>query len=730
MLHNKPSSKNHISTGFTLIEMLVVAPLVILIIVAFVSLVLTTTGSVLVSKSQSTLIYNIQDALNRIEQDTKQSGAFLSTDNITLPTGSVQGYNNSSTGFENVSSTQTGTALILNTYATSSNPINIASVQPLYASNQPNACASSSIAQNTLVYLNVVYFVQNNSLWRRVIVPAGYPGTSNSFACGTPWQQASCSPGYTASAYCSTNDIDLVDGVSSTGFTVSYYPTSSSTVASTIASDPTQSDPIRQAAMNGTNTIGVGITATQTVAGRSFTQSASLRVTALNNDPTATLTTPAPTITSQPSSTSVASGSNATFTVGSNPSTGVSYQWQQSIDGGVSFQNINGATSSTLSVSATSVYMNLYQYQAVVGNNSGSVTSNPATMTVTSTGWTTLAMQNGWYDYGGTFTTAGFRMTSYGLVILKGLEVKTTSVPVSGEVLGQLPMGYRPSIAMLYENTSSTGTGRIDITAAGQILYQVGGAGFYSLDGLSFYPSSTTYITANPVPSWVNYAPASWAPFGYYQAPDGRVSLRGLLGGGVVTNGTTMVSVPSALEVGLYEHIGEDDANTGQAIGLDVNGAVEAKGYASNGYVSTNALYYPNVTPYVGTTTSASCGTASPSTYVLSSGWCTLTPLQNSWAYYGSPYSLPRYTKSIDGIVSVKGLIHSGTTTATTVIANLPSGFRPAAEVLETIAIDSSTTGEPTWGRVDILPNGNIITETVNATWTSLDSVYFYADGS
>ncbi len=72
------------------------------------------------------------------------------------------------------------------------------------------------------------------------------------------------------------------------------------------------------------------------------------------------------TINSQPQSTSVCAGSNASFSVsvsGTNPT----YQWQVSTNGGISFVNIPGATGAILNLSGVTAAMNNNRYRCVVG---------------------------------------------------------------------------------------------------------------------------------------------------------------------------------------------------------------------------------------------------------------------------------------------------------------------------------------------------------------------------
>jgi Metallo-peptidase family M12B Reprolysin-like/Secretion system C-terminal sorting domain len=70
-------------------------------------------------------------------------------------------------------------------------------------------------------------------------------------------------------------------------------------------------------------------------------------------------------INAQPVGTTVCVGQTATFTVVATGSS-LTYQWQQSIDGGINFTNIAGATASTLNLPAVSASQNAYQYRVNV----------------------------------------------------------------------------------------------------------------------------------------------------------------------------------------------------------------------------------------------------------------------------------------------------------------------------------------------------------------------------
>jgi hypothetical protein len=86
----------------------------------------------------------------------------------------------------------------------------------------------------------------------------------------------------------------------------------------------------------------------------------------------------APTFTQQPASLSVVAGQPASFTVAASGTAPLTYQWQRN---GV---DIAGATSATYSLASAVIGDSGASFRAVVGNVAGSVTSDPATLTVTS----------------------------------------------------------------------------------------------------------------------------------------------------------------------------------------------------------------------------------------------------------------------------------------------------------------------------------------------------------
>lgn len=256
------------ASGFTLIEMLIIAPIVLIAISGFIALMITVVGKVLLTRDQSAMSYDIQNSLNNIEADTRLSGAFLTTTG-TLP--SPQGSDNNYTG--TAAFTNTTNTLIINGLATDSNPSSSTRGLVYYA-NQPNACGSTQTF-NKIFTVRIIYFVNNGTLWRRTYVPPwdmnSTPDSNTVCTQGagyTPWQQDSCSPGY-SSASCQTQDERMMDNVSS--MTTKYFST------------PGGTTDLGASGAGSATTIEVTINGSKTTAGHTFTSSAVLRATKLDN---------------------------------------------------------------------------------------------------------------------------------------------------------------------------------------------------------------------------------------------------------------------------------------------------------------------------------------------------------------------------------------------------------------------------------------------------------------
>jgi gliding motility-associated-like protein len=86
-------------------------------------------------------------------------------------------------------------------------------------------------------------------------------------------------------------------------------------------------------------------------------------------------------ITTQPADAEACFGTGASFSV-SATGTNLTYQWQESTDGGANFTNLNGETSATLQLNNLSIAANGYKYRVVITGSCSVETSASATLTV------------------------------------------------------------------------------------------------------------------------------------------------------------------------------------------------------------------------------------------------------------------------------------------------------------------------------------------------------------
>jgi len=126
---------------------------------------------------------------------------------------------------------------------------------------------------------------------------------------------------------------------------------------------------------------------------------ASGSVTSANATLTVTSATPAPAITTQPASQTVAVGATATFRVVATGTAPLAYQWYQ---GGTA---ISGATAASYTTPPATAAQSGTTFHVTVTNASGSVTSSSATLTVTAAVGGNLIV-NGGFEQGATGWTA------------------------------------------------------------------------------------------------------------------------------------------------------------------------------------------------------------------------------------------------------------------------------------------------------------------------------------
>lgn len=213
--------------------MLVVAPLIIIVVAVIIGFMVSLVGNVAVANTRTQVLYDMQDALNQIEQDTFFSTAFIGP-SYTPP--SPQGKNNDTTPFNPPND------IIISQPGLSSNPTDSTREMAFYA-NRPNAC-SGNYKINEQLYVTVIYFVKNNTLYRRVVVPTWNNNSTpdSNTVCKPVWQRGSCASGITGTG-CLTKDAAILTNVDSLSMTVAYYKKSAPSTP--ITSDLSNADSLK-----------------------------------------------------------------------------------------------------------------------------------------------------------------------------------------------------------------------------------------------------------------------------------------------------------------------------------------------------------------------------------------------------------------------------------------------------------------------------------------------------
>lgn len=700
------------SQGFTLVEMMVIAPIVILMIGAFIALLVNLTGEVMSSRGSNVLAYDLQSTLNQIEEDVKLSTTYLAQSNVTL-TNTKQGVggdttNGSTVPFNNIETGGQPESLILNALVTNGNPIS-STTGLVYLANKPNSCSSlAEYSKNTPMTMNIVYFIDSNdSLWRRTIMREDYANAA--IRCGAaPWQLPSCINGYNASTltHCKVNDTLMLTNVDPADFDIAYYTSADSTTASTTANNPSVSDyTVRNAALQTTPTIEVTITSKKTIAGRDLERSGTLRVTRLDSNASGiAIETPPTAVPNTPAiSSTVSDGHNVNFTW-PRVSGAESYDLEYRINGGA-WQSTTESTNidnNNRTYTVTDGWHEDTVEARVRATNSfgdSAFASNSLTIPL----WAPLILKGGWTDYAAGYTTAAYTKTKTGMIMLKGL-VRNSGAPASGDVIGTLPNDYVPSARLIFGTLTGNGgndPGRVDVDSYGNVIFNTGGAAWISLEPVRYVPSGTSMTAPSLLNGWVNYG-GDLANAGYTQLSNSRVVIQGLVKSGTIADNTAIFNLTAALTPNLYHHMASRSTSFA-GIGVSASpAALVTKGNGTNGYLSLNTTYMPNTAP--GTT------------------WTNLT-MVNSWVNYGGSFTTAQYSKSsADNVVQLRGLIRAGSTTYDSVIGTLPAGFRPKARVL------TATSSNATHARIDILANGEIHFMGTSNAWYSLDAVSFVAE--
>jgi len=326
-------------------------------------------------------------------------------------------------------------------------------------------------------------------------------------------------------------------------------------------------------------------------------------------------------------------------------------------------------------------------------------TSAPHALT---SSWTSLALHNGWSDYG--FGTAGPAVKNIsGIVHFKGAIATqgTNQVPFT------LPVGDRPGteVAVPVDQSGAT-VGTLDLQPSGVVTVEAEDSNWSnaqlltSLDGASFATSGNSFTKLTLTNGWINYAP-----------PMASAAVRSISGivhfrGAVMTEGSGVMPfiLPTAFRPAHTVYVPVDLCGSSNGR-LDISPSGEVDVEAENG---------PQWIPQCPVSLDGAWFAKSASLY-------TPLTLQNGWISYGSGTISPAVRK-INGIVHFEGAMYNG---ANSQAFTLPVGFRPSHYVY--VSVDTNVA---TRGHIVIAPDGqvNVIgegTQSDATLFTSLDGVSF-----
>jgi hypothetical protein len=664
------------TTGFTLIEVMIIAPIVILFIGAFIALVVNLTGESLRLREKNAAAFNVQEALNDIEANVTLATSFhAETPTLVYP----QGRNSTTNRFTNVRAGEPDT-LIMKAAATTKNPID-PTRSLIYTGS--GACN----ARNVVYQYYTIYFISDESLYKRTILP-------QQAACAIPWQRGSCEESFVAAnpTVCKKSDEKLLENVST--MDIQYF------------SDASSSDAIPDSEATDANSISINIGLSKSVAGQALSYTGTSRVTSLNAQASDTVTDapPEPQVTWTSSSTTPYTTTFQWTSIGNATGYNVRYR----IDGGAWVNGPQNTTATSYNV-VTTHRKQTVEAEVTALTSAGNYVYGTASRTIPR--WQDCTLLNGWTNYSAAYASAGFTRTSAGVVGLRGL-IKDGPIDSSANIC-TLPVGFRPAQHLIFQvggyDTGASGAARVDVYSDGTVRVSQGQTNWVSLSGITFLAAGagTTVPWTNGTwtNSWVNYSAAgnTWGDLKYAKDTLGRVHVEGLGRPGTQTAGTVITNslTASGFPPSHFMHI-TSRASNDSAISFAASGAISVRGVpTSTSYQSLSFAYYPAAT---------------------SVAWTTL-PLANGWVNYNSTtYSPAQCFKGSDDLVMVRGLIKSGTAGG---MGSLPA------------ACGAHTDGQllfPAWmaansvARVDLTAAGTLTASVYSATWTSLDNIRFIAD--
>ncbi len=228
-----------------------------------------------------------------------------------------------------------------------------------------------------------------------------------------------------------------------------------------------------------------------------------------------------PIVTLNPTGTTVTAGQTASFTANASGTPTPTILWQVSTDGGVTFTNISGATSTTYSFTAAA-NQNNNEYRAVFTNADGSVNTTSATLIVNAP---QIVVQNGKTTLNDGSSTVNLGTTTPGIPLTQVITVTNSGSAALTVQPVTVPTGF--SVTDNFTVNQSIAVG-----ASVSFTIQLTAAAFGTFTGtVSFAENDTT-----------TSSPFTFTVLGIVNAP--KIVVQS--GSTILTNGTSTINLHSA----------------------------------------------------------------------------------------------------------------------------------------------------------------------------------------
>jgi len=367
--------------------------------------------------------------------------------------------------------------------------------------------------------------------------------------------------------------------------------------------------------------------------------------------------------------------------------------WAQAIDtvncsvgDTITFQ-VNATTQVGLNPSPYNSFMTIDLLGAGVGPT-GAVGPTGPSGTITDSGWHWVNGPGEPTSSSATYDTAGnswsaprFRRDAAGCVFLDGLF---GGVPAGPITFFTLPPGYRPAYELRFETTPGV---YIRVLPTGDVICAANSvpASYNALNGVTFMAEdyqSINWTYPTPQNGWTNLGQGC-APLRYFLDSAGDAHLSGVITGGAAANTIFMTSFTWDFDQIFAAACAPGSGTSTCRIDCHASGGINTNGYiggGTNAWVSLDGIVISNV-----------------------GGTWWAPALSNSWVNYGGGWAGLGFSINKNGVVSMRGLVRSGTTTGGTLIA--AAGAIPYPPTYQIPFFQSANAGQ---ARCDAATNGGI----------------------